>query len=278
MAMKKLILLSCVLSTLLLANDTTTEPLPDDLKLSLGAYIIGDNKSLFKVEGHDGVSGAIDLQKVLKMDTDVASLYFDGYYRFTPHHRIEFGYKGIFSSGHASAGAILFPGDHQIDLRGEVNSKFNLQIAKLLYTYSFYHNEDVELGLSIGVHRTAIDFDLGATVGTSGSEFKLVIAPPIPVLGVRFDYNIYPEWDVLFSYDLIALVADVNLPESPHIDGISGHMTDMNIATEYRFFDNFSAGAAVNYNNLSFNFIRDDFDVGIDNRIVGFALYGSFRY
>jgi len=279
--MKK-ILLSLTLLPLLL---TAEEPLPDDLKLSLGAYIVGDNKTQFIVENHSGASLDLDIQDALDMKTDAASVYFDGYYRFTPHHRIEFGYKGVSSQGNTKNGekyTISNPKDQAnpiiIDLTGTVDSQLDIKIARLVYTYSFYHNEKVEVGLSIGLHRTAIDFDLGASIGGAGGDFELVIAPPIPLLGVRFTYDIFPTWEVLYSYDLVALVADVNLPNSPDIEGISGHMSDMTLATEYRFFDNFSAGLALNSTNLNFKFLRTDFDVGIDNRVVGFAAYASFRY
>jgi len=277
--MKK-ILLSLPLLPLLL---TAQEPLPDDLKLSLGAYFVGNHKTTLNVETKDGASIGLNLQNLLNMETKTASVYFDGYYRFTPKHRIEFGYKGVSSQGITNNGEkyTLNPTDSDpivIDLTGTVNSGLDINIARLVYTYSFYHNDKVELGVSIGLHRTAINLNLGASVGNSGGDLELVIAPPIPLLGVRFAYDIYPEWEVLFSYDLIALVADLNLPESPGITGISGHMSDLTLATEYRFFDNFSAGLALNTTNLNFKLKEENFDLGIDNSVVGLAVYASFRY
>ena len=268
--MKK-ILLSLTLLPLLL---TAQEPLSDDLKLSLGAYFVGNHKTTLNIEEPNGLSVGLNLQKLLDMETKTASAYFDGYYRFTPNHRIEFGYKGVSSQGETHNGK-----DHGvIDLRGTVKSGLDINIARLVYTYSFYHNEKVELGVSVGLHRTAINLELGASVGSSGGNVELLIAPPIPLLGVRFVYDIYPEWEVLFNYDLIALVADLNLPESPGITGVSGHMSDLTLATEYRFFDNFSAGLALNTTNLNFKLKEENFDLGIDNSVVGLAAYASFRY
>ena len=277
--MKK-ILLSLTLLPLLL---TAKEPLPDDLKLSLGAYFVGNHKTTLNLESKDGASLGLNLQDLLNMETDTASIYFDGYYRFTPNHRVEFGYKGVSSKGTTKNGAkyTLNPNNPDpivIDLTGTIKSSLDVNIARLVYTYSYYHNDKVELGVSIGIHRTAINLNLGASVGNAGGNLKLLIAPPIPLLGVRFAYDIYPEWEVLFNYDLIALVADLDLPESPGITGISGHMSDMTLATEYRFFDNFSAGLAFNTTNLNFKLKEETFDLGIDNTVVGFAAYASFRY
>ena len=269
-------LLSLTLLPLLLDAE---EPLPDDLKLGLGAYFVGNYKSTLSVEDHRGVSIGLNLQDLLNMETKAASVYFDGYYRFTPHHRIEFGYKGVSSQGVSHSGDVYNPSDDiEIDLTGTVNSGLDINIARLVYTYSFYHNDKVELGVSIGLHRTAINLDLGASIGSSGGDLELVVAPPIPLLGVRFAYDIYPEWEVLFSYDLIALVANLNLPESPGITGISGRMSDMTLATEYRFFDNFSAGLALNTTNMNFKLKEEVVDLVIDNSVVGLAVYATFRY
>ena len=283
--MKKIILIPLFLSTIISAEEVTSKPLADDLKLSLGAYIVGNNKTEFIAENHDGLALSLDLQNALDMKTDAVSVYFDGYYRFSPHHRIEFGYKGITSKGETHNGGVytldnpLNPLDPiVIDLSGTIESKLNIKIARVAYTYSFYHSEKTELGLSIGLHRTAIDFDLGASLGSSGGDFTLVIAPPIPLLGVRFSYDIFPSWEVHYNYDLIALVSNLNLPESPEIEGISGYMSDMTLATEYRFFENFSGGLALNSMDLNFKFLRTDVDVGINNQVLGFVAYASFRY
>lgn len=275
--MKK-ILLSLSLLTTLLTADNTAKTLPDDLKISLGTYIAGkhDTDLLFD---NKGVSGSINVQDFLNMKTDTFSLYVGGYYRFTPNHRIELSHQGIKSAGSTDYVGKLFEGkDYEIDLNGNTNSSLQLAVTKLIYTYSYYHNDDVELGVSIGIHRTVIDLDLGASVVGNAGSFKLKIAPPIPVLGVRFGYNIFPEWDILFAYDFIGLVADLNLPDSPDIKGVSGYLTDMNLATEYRVIDNLSLGLGLNYNNLNFKLLKDDFDVGVNNSVLGMTAYASFRY
>lgn len=275
--MKKILLPLTLLTTLLTA-DNKAQTLPDDLKISLGTYIVGNHKTDLLFDDA-GVSGSINVQDFLNMKTDSVSLYAGGYYRFTPHHRIELSYQGIKSAGSTNyVGKLFEDKDYEINLNGNTNSSLKLAVTKLLYTYSYYHNDDVELGISVGVHRTVIDLDLGATIGSNAGNFKLEIAPPIPVLGVRFDYNIFPEWEVLFAYDFISLVADVNLPDLPNVNGISGYLTDMDLATEYRVIDNLSLGLGLNYNNLNFKFLKDDFDVGVNNNVLAMTAYASFRY
>jgi len=267
------ILLSLTLLSLLLVAE---EPLPDDLKLSLGTYIVADHKTDLIVK-NGGTALSLDMQEIFSMKTKTASIYFGGYYRFTDHHRMEVEYQGISSSGKSSGGKDFNP-NFPINLTGEVSSSLDIKILKILYTYSFYHKDEVELAVSIGLHRTAIDYDLGASIGESATNFSIAIAPPIPVIGVRFAYDIYPEWNVLFYYDFITLVADLNLPDMPEVTGMSGFLTDATLATEYRFFDNLSAGLALNVNRINFIFKRTDVDVGIENDVVGGTVYASFRY
>ena len=275
--MKKTLPLLIFIATSIYA-DNTPQTLPDNLKISLGSYIVADHNTDVLFDA-DGVAGSINLDDVFKMKTRSISFYAGGYYRFTPYHRVELSYQGIKSAGASDYGGILFEGQpYEIDLRGKVDSSLRLDIVKLLYTYSYYHNDKVELGLSIGIHRTAIDFDLGATVGDGGGAFSITIAPPIPVVGVRFAYSIYPEWDVLYSYDLVGLVTDVNLLDMPNVTGISGYLTDMNLASEYRLLDNLSLGLGLNYNNINFKLLEKSYNVGIDNNVLGVTAYASFRY
>ena len=274
--MKK-VLLPLTLLTCLLSADNAA-PLPDDLKISLGTYIVANHNTDILFDA-DGVAGSINLDHIFKMKTESVSFYAGGYYRFTPYHRVELSYQGVKSSGTSDYGGILFDGQpYEIDLRGKVDSTLRLDIVKLLYTYSYYHNDKVELGLSIGIHRTAIDFNLGATVGDGGGAFSITIAPPIPVVGVRFAYSIYPEWDLLYSYDLVGLLADVSLPDMPNVTGISGYLTDMNLASEYRVLDNLSLGLGINYNSINFKLLKKSYNVGIDNHVLGVTAYASFRY
>jgi len=275
--MKKTLPLLILLTTSIYA-DNTSYALADNLKISLGTYIVANHNTdvLFDAEG---VAGSINMDDVFKMKTQSASIYAGGYYRFTPNHRVELSYQGINSSGSSNYGDVLFKDKpYEIDLTGKVTSSLRLDIVKLLYTYSYYHNDKVELGLSIGIHRTAIDLDLGATVGDGGGTFSIAIAPPIPVVGVRFEYSIYPEWDVLYSYDLVGLITDIDLPDMPNVRGLSGYLTDMNLATEYRFLDNFSLGLGLNYNNINFKLLEESYNVGINNNVLGITAYASFRY
>ena len=278
--MKKLLLFPLVLFTMLSAEEIAVNaPLPDDIKLTAGAYVIANHKTLLNVSSHDGVSGSLDLLKVLKMETRTTSVYFDGYYRFTPSQRVELGYTSLSSSAHSGFGKVYFPGEeYEIDLSGDVDTHMDIDTFKILYTYSFYHNEKVELGLSLGLHVTDIDFGLGASIGPGGNDYSLVIAPYLPVIGARFEYMILPEWSVQYNFDLLYLATDVELPNMSNVEGTEGYLFDSSLGTEYRLFKNFGLGAAINLSILDFEFIEHAVDVGLENRVFGFVGYGALYF
>ena len=154
----------------------------------------------------------------------------------------------------------------------------DIDTFKLLYTYSFYHNEKVELGLSLGLHVTDIDFGLGASIGPGGNDYTLTIAPPLPVVGARIEYMILPEWSVQYNFDLLYLATDVELPNMSNVEGIEGYLFDSSLGTEYRLFKNFGLGAALNLSVLKFDFIEHAVDVGLENRVLGFVGYGALYF
>jgi len=273
--MKKIALL---LIPLLLMSDSWSKKheLPDTFKLSIGTYIVGDNKTIFSFKDHNGLTASIDMQNILNMETTATSLYGSGYYRFSPHHRIEFGYGGVQSSA-----TQVYGKDYgYIDLTAGVDSHLNISVFKLLYNYSFYHNKEVELGISFGIHRTELDYALSAYLGKNEKEhgFSIVIAPPVPVLGVRVHYNILRAWSISYNLDAMSLSSKINYKKTPNIKGFSGYITDQTIATEYQVIDNISLGLGLNYNKMSVDFKKEKYDIGLENDVLGINAFASVLF
>ncbi len=254
--------------------------LPDTFKLSVGAFIVGDNKTLFSLSDHNGERATLDLQKRLAMKTDATSVTVNGYYRFNKHHRVEFGYGGVRSSSSKHYGEPLKAGNNVIDLSTGVETHLNISVLKLLYNYSFYHNDDVELGLAFGIHRTELDYELTAYLGENGKDkgFSIVIAPPIPVIGTRVHYNILKSLSVEYRIDLMSLSTKLNYYKAPNIKEVSGYIMDQNLNTEYQFIDNMSVGMGLNYNVMRVNFIKESYDIGLENDVLGVNLYAAMLF
>jgi len=294
--MKKIIYILLLALLTLHAEDiasfkTTPEvqKVPDTLKLSVGAYLTGDFKSSVDFTGGDGVSVDLDIQKMFNMKTDLASAYVDAYYRITPKHRIEIGYKGTKSSGKSTASYNIEGPFRDINITGGANSHFNIAVAKLMYTYSFFHSDEIEAGVSVGLYYALFDVGVGANIEDFGGSFSFSLGQALPVLGTRLEYHIFPEWSVLYAFDIFALGGNFQLEQNDegtmpqylvdHFTGFEGYMSDFTLATEYRVFDNFGVGASFNYALQDFSIILDNSkEVGINNRVMGFGVYGSLHF
>lgn len=277
----KLYLLAFSPLLLLGAQETNSSALPDTMRLSVGAYIVGDHKTLFTLKDHDGYAGTVDLQNILRMKTETTSAFINGYYRLSPKHRIEFGFGKVNSSANATYGKILFPNTPiAIDLRSTVDSHLYTSVWKLLYTYSFYHNEAVELGLSLGLHRTKIDYEISAHIGENGVDkgFSIVIAPPIPVFGARFEYEILKAWRMKYQLDFLSLRTALNYKKAPSIEAVSGYIFDSTLSTEYQFVKHINIGVGVNYNKMNVTFIKKSYDIGLENDVLAFTAYTSLLF
>ena len=280
--MKKIFLATLIISSLINA-----EGMPDTYKLSLGTYLTGDFNSATQIGNNNGVSVDLDLQDIFNMDTDLASLYIDGYYRFNPRHRIEVGYKSTKSSGQSNT-AFTVGGNiiQDINITAGVNAHYNLAVSKLMYTYSFFHQDNMEVGISAGIYYAQFDLGFGAKVEKIGGDFAFKVAQGLPVVGARMDYTINPQWHVLYAFDIFALGGDLNV-ESETSDNVlkkfDGYMSDFTLSTEYRLYENFALGGSFNYAAQDFsivleNAVQEDYKLGITNSIIGFAIYGTLFF
>ena len=265
------------------------EKLPDTWKLAVGAYLTGDFKSSVDFTSGNGVSVDLNIQKMFNMKTDLASTYVDAYYRVTPKHRIELGYKGTKSSGKSTSAFNQDTVFGDLNITGGANSHFNIAVAKLMYTYSFYHTDEIEAGISAGLYYALFDVGIGANVEDFGGTFSFSFGQALPVIGSRFEYHIFPEWSVLYAFDIFALGGSFQIEQNDagtmpqylvdHFTGFSGYMSDFTLSTEYRIFDNFGVGASFNYALQDFSIILDNSkEVGISNQVMGFAAYGTLHF
>jgi len=291
--MKKYLLPLLLLTAPLLANENNTT-LPNTWKISAGAYLVGDFSTDLDFVSHEGYSLGLNVQELFNMKSDVATAYFDSYYRFTPKHRIELGYMGVRTSG-SSNSDLQFDGVVDVNITAGAKSSFDTSRIKLAYVYSFYHTEEMEVGLAVGLHYTMFDVGFQADIQNDkgrklvDSRLRFALSQAIPMIGARFEYHILPRWSVLTAFDIFSLSAGLELTASDNSDltqeeldkitGFSGYMSNFDLSTEYRIVDNFSLGATFNYQIQDFSMeLEDTYDIGVDSTILGLALYGSLHF
>ena len=185
----------------------------DQFKIRLGGYLVARNDTILSATSERLIGARVNLQDDLGMGSKTTSVRIDASYRFNPFHKIEFSYYNIKTSGSKVLENDFDWDDSTFQAGAEINSHLYLNIYKINYAYSFYHNDKVELGVAAGLHM------MGTKTGFSGSASKdgepvafadeaVNFLAPLPVFGFRLDYAVTPRFHIGGSVDYFGLSVD----------------------------------------------------------------------
>jgi hypothetical protein len=254
------------------------EELPDTMQLRLGAYLLADQDTELRADTRKGVSGVVNLQELLDMETTQQVFRANGYYRFAPKHRIEAAWYSINNSSHKTLQSDFSwvdkeGNDINITAGTKLSSHFDTDIYKINYTYSFYRSDKVELGLGAGLHITRISIGFNGSVDVNGTtepiDAKSIdTTAPLPVIGFRLHYKILPELSVDYATDFFFIA----------FENVEGGLTDSILTLDYRFSKH--VGAGIGFNRTLMHLISDegDYDLRVSHNVTGGLAYISFHY
>lgn len=221
----------------------------------------------------NGLGGSLDLDDALNLKSETQVFRLDGFYRFNPHHRIEYSYYSLKSKGTNEIDESANIGDDVVSAGAKVESKLNYEIFKVNYTYSFYRNDRVELGISAGIHATHFDTSLKAEGNVNGQPSQTTAASadliaPLPVIGWRLHYDILQDLNLTFSYDLFALA----------YEDFKGSYEDSQLFVDYEVYKKFGVGAGIN--RTVYNISAEDGDTvaKLNRSMLGFMAFVSYRF
>ena len=267
-----------LLLALLLLNLNLYAEVKDKFKLNLGTMWVSNFETEMQMAPKKLPLGVrINTQDQLGMKNDTNVFRLDGYYRFTDTHSVAFSYFSVKSDGHTSAGEDISFDGVNIGAGASLDSYFNMDVYKLSYGYSFYHNEDVELLLSIGLHVTTIDLGIKAqghivlddnsvTGSYSGSGSTII---PLPVIGFKGEYAIIRD-KLYISYKSEYF--------SMEYEDYKGNLLSAVLNIEYRFMDHVGIGVGYNTNRL---YVKGDDGKNVleaKNDVSGAMFYMTYIY
>ena len=217
------------------AGPAFAEELPDKWMLRVGGFLVRNYDTTFRLDAKGAPLGTtIDFGDTLGGDLTVAVVRLDSYYRFNPRHRLDLSYYRIQRKGSRFVDVAIDWGDQSFAVNDLIDSELDTGVLNLGYTYSFYHNDDVELAVSAGLYTSIIRVSLSNSSGQAQAES---ITAPLPVIGFLMDYHITRRWTVKLSTQYFAL----------DVWKVKGLLSDALIATEYRFTRHLGAGLALNH-------------------------------
>jgi hypothetical protein len=227
------------------AEETTPSEMTDKLMIRGGwAYVWGATANVSVGGPALGIGTNIDLTNTLGVNTSTDAFRLDGLYRFNDRHAIGLSWYRVGLSGEKSTNEQIQIRDQIVAAGAATQTSLSFNIYRLLYNYSFYRNEKVELGVSPGLYMMKTNFNFaaqgtitagsGAPVAGSSTVVNEQLTLPLPSIGLVANYNITPKLQFQSRYDFFYLT----------VGDYTGTMFEFYAGLEYRFFKHFAMGAA----------------------------------
>jgi len=234
---------------------------------SLGGFITAINSDVSL--GAKGINLEVNVEDALDLDSSVSVFRVDGLWRFSRNlrHRLDLGWFDISRDGSTTLLQDIEIGDTLFPLGTEVTSSFDLQVFKGAYSYSFFQDDRMDMGVSFGIFVMPISFEIDASGGFEGHESESITAP-LPVLGIRTDFAITPKIFLKYNLDFFYL----------EIDQFEGAVTDNKLVLEYNAFKNIGFGIGLERFNIYIKAEDEDYPNIDFNGTFEFSYFGLMAY
>ena len=257
------------------------ESVPDNFELRAGGYFLTDLKANVAFSTEAGPTAGVDLPNLFNVDQTVQTLFVGGYYRFTPKHSVAFSWVDLKHSGTSDKDIHFSWEGNEINATGNLDTFFDMERYKVQYLYSFYHNDDVELSLGIGVHIAKIDVGFsgdytsavatqtGTEVEANSTSVHTDVTAPLPVIGFKLNYNITPALKVNFTYNYFYMT----------FKDLEGSLADTLLTVDYRVVDNLGLSMGMNTTKIRLvDDVSERVQLTMQYELMAFVLYGTLNF
>lgn len=171
--------------------DDAPDLLTDSFQVMLGTYGISSKPSVkFNGDTEQGTPVKFDEQIG---GGDAYRFRIDGSWRFgdSDKHKVKFIAFGAKRSGDNVIDQDIVWDDITYPVNAKVNFESKFSVLEVAYEYEFLHTDSYEVGASIGVHYTQLEFSLKAKASESNGTLTADISQranvdaPLPVVGLQ---------------------------------------------------------------------------------------------
>jgi hypothetical protein len=192
-----------------------------------------------------GVGASIDFTQTLGGDSSTDAFRIDTLYRFNERHAIGFSWYRVGLGGDKLLTQSIQIRDQIVSAGAATQTSLSFNTYRLIYNYSFYRNDKVELAVSPGLYMMKTNFNFagqgaitppGGGAATPGSVIIVneQLTLPLPSIGLVANYNITPKLQFQSRYDVFYL----------SLGNYAGSMFEFYGGLEYRIVNHFAMGAA----------------------------------
>ena len=234
--------------------------------ISLGVFVT-ERDSQSRLDGSLGSSGTeIDLEGDLGLNSSDSVFRIDGYYRFNEKHRLDFSAFDLSRTSTRTIQKDIEWNDTIFPIDTSVESDFDLEIYKLAYTWSFMRRDQGYLGLTAGFYVADIGTRLHAE--TLGSTESRGVTAPLPVIGLRGEYDISDKFTFRASGEIFAL----------EYEEYDGSLFDLYVGLDYQLFEHAAVGVGFNSVKLDVAISKQNFTGNFDWQYDGGLLFVKFDF
>jgi hypothetical protein len=250
------------LSFPILAEDGNYWMTEDRIRLSLGGYFPKFD-SEFKVSNNQGNGTVVDLEDDLGLDDSATSIRIEGGYRFNAKHRFMVSYFNMSRNATEVLTRSLIIDDKLYPKGSTVKSDFSVQFFRLLYGYSFYQTNKIDITFSTGIVGLNADSTVESSFNATEKNNEFV---PLPVFGFRGDYVLSSDWLLRAGIDYFEYDDDT----------VDAQVIDWNLAIEYIIWKRIGVGLSYGSFSVEGEDIESDDIVNVD--IEGLFVYCKFSF
>lgn len=179
--------------------------------VNLGVFVASTD-STFRIG--TGIGLDIDVENLLGLDATNTVFRTSVLWRFSDNrrHRLDFNWFSFKRDGTRQILDDITIENKEgekitIEAGSTVNGFFDLDIYEVAYSYSFFQDERIDLAAGIGFYIMPIDFGLRVT-GLADEEGSQDFTAPLPVVGLRMDFALTPQWFIRTGSQLFYLEYD----------------------------------------------------------------------
>lgn len=252
-------------------------PFGEKVLLRVGGMYANQDTQL-QLNGDSLLGLNVDLEDFFGLENEITQVaQFTAQGRFKEKHRIGAQYYAFNRSAESSLREDWSGDDIVASAGAQADTKFNIAIIDLTYSYSFIRNDKHELAGTAGLFWMGLDvaIDLQGELEIRGepsqggsAEASAKVAAPLPVFGLSYDYAIKPKWLVGGSFKYFAL----------RTGKLDGSMVMLSANTRYYFWDHFEVGGGFSMFDLGVKVDFDDARGAIDWSFWGPQLFLGARF
>ena len=197
------------------------------------SWVMNDTQVRFGVK-NAGVE--VNAEDLLGLDASNIIFRLEGNWKFTRNlrHRLDYMWYSNKRRGEGNAPQTIEIGDIIINAGDDVKTAIDLDVIRAGYSYSFFQDNRMDLGVGAGLYIMPVVFKLesnGVVQGRISENFTA----PLPVLSARADFAITPKWFLRSRIDAFYL----------EYDNSTGGIVDTRLALEYEAFKHIGFGLAL---------------------------------